>query len=232
MSFTSDAANPSRILAEDALFPNSWIHSHFLAILGTVDLQNTLNWYNSVSSMPVRDLATTRDLFQSRLNNFLRSLLKKFGDNDDVILLVAVVGELGNNCFDHNLGLWQDVPGCIFDMDVSEDKIKIIVADRGQGIFSSLKRVDPSLQNAQEALETAFSKVLSGRFPENRGNGLKFVRQSINGHDKRGLCCLSNGGEFDCGTKGPDLLRELKGLQHNASDSNRGTLTIIEWGMA
>lgn len=196
-----------------------------------MDLQNIFNWYNGVSGTPVPDLAATRDVFQSRLNSFLRILLKKFGDNDDAILLVAVIGELGNNCFDHNLGLWQDVAGCVFDTDVLKDKIKIIIADRGQGIFSSLKRVEPSIQNAEEALNTAFSKVLSGRFPENRGNGLKFVRQSINGHNQRGLCCLSSGGEFDCGTKGPDLLRELKGLQHKASDPNRGTLTIIEWGM-
>jgi hypothetical protein len=55
----------------------------------------------------------------------------------------------------------------------------IVLADRGQGILTTLKRVKPQLRTASEALNVAFTETLSGRRPEARGNGLKFVRSVI-----------------------------------------------------
>ena len=53
------------------------------------------------------------------------------------------------------------------------------MADRGQGILTTLKRVRPELTQDDEALKVSFTETLSGRFPETRGNGLKFVRSVI-----------------------------------------------------
>jgi len=92
-------------------------------------------------------------------------------------LIVAVAGEIGNNSFDHNLGNWPDVPGIFFAYDIH--KRVIVLADRGLGILTTLKRVKPELNLDREALRVAFTEVLSGRAPENRGNGLKFVRKIV-----------------------------------------------------
>ncbi|MGB4942658.1 MAG: hypothetical protein WBO92_00930, partial [Candidatus Moraniibacteriota bacterium] len=65
-------------------------------------------------------------------------------------------------------------PGVFYGYDVN--KREVILADRGQGILTTLKRVRPSLSNDSDALHTAFTEVVSGRAPEARGNGLKLVR--------------------------------------------------------
>jgi hypothetical protein len=63
---------------------------------------------------------------------------------------------------------------------VYDDKEKtIILADRGQGILKTLKRVKPSLKTHIKALSVAFTESISGRPSEARGNGLKFVRTVI-----------------------------------------------------
>lgn len=92
-------------------------------------------------------------------------------------LILAAAGEIGNNSFDHNLGNWPDIPGVFFGHDINK-KI-IVLADRGRGIFATLKRVKPELNTDAEALRVAFTEVISGRAPENRGNGLKFVRKVV-----------------------------------------------------
>jgi len=74
-----------------------------------------------------------------------------------------------------------------------------VIADRGQGVLASLRRVLPGLQRDQYALDTAFSKIISGRSPEKRGNGLKFVREVVNGCTHRGLVFLSGTGEIGFG---------------------------------
>ncbi|MBI5614261.1 hypothetical protein HY947_05025 [Candidatus Gottesmanbacteria bacterium] len=55
----------------------------------------------------------------------------------------------------------------------------IVLADRGQGILATLRRVKPELSSASAALRVAFTETISGRRPESRGNGLKFVRSVI-----------------------------------------------------
>lgn len=122
----------------------------------------------------------TRDLFQARLDTMTTyALNSQLIPEDCVYLMAALVGEIGNNSFDHNLGKWPNVPGIFFAYELTTTAKQIILADRGQGIYTTLKKVKPSLTTDAQALETAFKEKLSGRAPENRGNGLKFVRQTI-----------------------------------------------------
>lgn len=116
-------------------------------------------------------------IFQFRLNK-LETILKE--DSliaEEFSLISSIVGEIGNNSFDHNLGLWTDIRGIFFAYD--HQKRKIVIADRGQGIQKTLKRVRPKIKNDEEALKIAFTEIVSGRAPENRGNGLKYVRSII-----------------------------------------------------
>ena len=118
----------------------------------------------------------TRDVFQARLEHFQSELLK---DTNDVStsLISAIAGEIGNNSFDHNLGNWPDILGIYFSYSLTERKI--MLADRGLGILFTLKKVKPGLKSHKEALEVAFTETISGRAPESRGNGLKFVRNIV-----------------------------------------------------
>lgn len=169
----------------------------------------------------------TRDIFQARLDSFLRLLLKQNKNANETSLLVAIVGETGNNCFDHNLGQWIDVPGCWFGYALRPTSVSVALVDRGQGILSSLKTVEPSLQDEQQAIELAFSKAVSGRFPERRGNGLKFVRRMINGNPKRGLFCQSGSGIMLLGGLAHDIKKEMS--LKIGKDFSRGTITLIRW---
>ncbi len=109
-----------------------------------------------------------------------RELVRRGIDEMRAYAISAVAGEIGNNSFDHNIGNWRDVPGVWFSFDVFADgKTKVILADRGRGVLDTLRRVKASLATDAEALETAFTEKLSGRAPENRGNGLKFVRSMV-----------------------------------------------------
>jgi len=118
----------------------------------------------------------TRDIFQARLEVLQKKLEREL---PLVIssLITAITGEIGNNSFDHNLGNWPDITGIYFSYSL-KNKI-IILADRGQGILTTLKRVKPDLVDAKEALKMAFTENISGRSSEARGNGLKFVREII-----------------------------------------------------
>ena len=118
----------------------------------------------------------TRDVFQARLES-LQSNLSRHFPVGITSLITAVCGEIGNNSFDHNLGNWPDVPGIYFSHSLKDRKV--VVADRGQGIWTTLKRVRPKLKSSSEALKMAFTEIVSGRQPEARGNGLKFVREVI-----------------------------------------------------
>jgi len=118
----------------------------------------------------------TRDVFQARLEQF-QSKLSRITRLTTVSLVTAIAGEIGNNSFDHNLGNWPDMPGIFFSYNIRSRKV--VLADRGQGILTTLKRVRPELTNAEEALKVAFTETISGRFPEARGNGLKFVKSII-----------------------------------------------------
>ena len=134
------------------------------------DIEETANIWVSAKNPVALDeqiYCPTRNIFSARLESSVTRLEKVL--NSDAYLLTAVIGEIGNNSFDHNLGSWPDVPGTFFAIDINSDKI--VLADRGQGIMATLKRVYPDIKNNKEALKTAFTKTVSGRFPEKRGNG-------------------------------------------------------------
>lgn len=119
---------------------------------------------------------STRDIFQARLEKLQFKLTQIFPIKV-VSLVIAIAGEIGNNSFDHNLGSWSDIPGIIFSYTIHNRTI--VLADRGQGILTTLKRVKPNLTNYADALRVAFTETISGRYPEARGNGLKFVKSVI-----------------------------------------------------
>jgi excisionase family DNA binding protein len=119
----------------------------------------------------------TSSEFKGRLSK-LQNALEKLQDLKEYYpLIVAIVGEIGNNSFDHNLGNWPDISGIYFSYDTN--KRQIALADRGQGILRTLKRVKPDVRNDEDALHVAFTEVISGRAPEARGNGLKFVLKVV-----------------------------------------------------
>jgi len=116
----------------------------------------------------------THDIFKARLDSMSIILNQSNRVGKDIVSLIdAVVGEVGNNSFDHNFGNWPDVPGIFFSYNI--DKRIIVLADRGLGIRATLLRVRPGLQDDADALRVAFTERVSGRTPEQRGNGLKFV---------------------------------------------------------
>lgn len=116
----------------------------------------------------------THDVFLARLDTMSAILNQDAGTKSIVPLITAVTGEIGNNSFDHNFGNWPDVPGIFFGYNT--DRRIIVLADRGLGIRATLLRVRPKLKDDMEALTVAFTERVSGRTPEQRGNGLKFVR--------------------------------------------------------
>ena len=115
----------------------------------------------------------THDVFKARLDTMSAVLNQDAAMKSIVSLIAAVTGEIGNNSFDHNFGNWPDVPGIFFHYNT--DKRVIVLADRGLGIRATLLRVRPMLKDDTEALTVAFRERVSGRAPEQRGNGLKFV---------------------------------------------------------
>lgn len=128
---------------------------------------------------PPEVFCQTRDVFQARLEKLQSNLQGKVAESA-VSLLSAVAGEIGNNSYDHNIGNWPDVAGVYFSYDLRNKNI--VLADRGQGILTTLKRAKPELDDAGDALAVAFTETISGRLPEARGNGLKFVRSVITGN--------------------------------------------------
>lgn len=156
----------------------------------------------------------------------LRDLLAAGWNHEEAALLTAVAGEVGNNCFDHNLGRWPDEPGCVFGCDVAHEPPLVWIVDRGVGVLETLRRADPNLKSAQQALDAAFTRVLSGRTPERRGNGLKFVRSVVNSHARRALYCRS--GDADAGFGG--LAPALKEAQDRlATTTTAGVAVLIGW---
>ena len=119
----------------------------------------------------------TSAVFQARLVKMENFLLKGKYKNKLFSLLTSIAGEIGNNSFDHNLGQWPDTPGIFFGYDLL--KRHVVLADRGVGVLQTLQRVKPALRTHADALKVAFTEIISGRDPEARGNGLKYVRSVI-----------------------------------------------------
>ncbi len=119
----------------------------------------------------------TSDIFKARHERMANELAKKHGMEEIYSLLSLAAGEIGNNSFDHNLGNWPDLAGAFFAYDLG--KRHIVLADRGLGILTTLRRALPDIKDDNEALRIAFTEIVTGRSPEHRGNGLKAVREAI-----------------------------------------------------
>jgi excisionase family DNA binding protein len=137
------------------------------------------DWVFNGVEPPLMYYCSNSAVFQSRLIKMQEKLRTvEDGDIKNIFsLVVAVAGEIGNNSFDHNLGNWPDTPGIFFGYDIN--KREVVLADRGQGVLKTLKRVRSSLTTDKDALEVAFTEIISGRSPEERGNGLKFVKNVV-----------------------------------------------------
>jgi excisionase family DNA binding protein len=129
------------------------------------------------TDVPSPFYSSDSSIFQARLIKMQGQLATTPSAATILSLLVAITGEIGNNSFDHNIGNWPDKPGIFYGYDAN--KGEIVLADRGLGILKTLQRVRPALRNDDEALGVAFTEMVSGRAPEERGNGLKFVRKVI-----------------------------------------------------
>lgn len=140
--------------------------------------QQFFNWaLTGDGQYATKDLSClTRDVFQARYEKLLANL-KNIVSENLLYLLVGTVAEIGNNSFDHNLGNWRDVPGVLFAANT--DAREIILSDRGQGVLSTIRRVRPQTADDAAALCTAFTEIISGRAPEQRGNGLKYAKKVI-----------------------------------------------------
>lgn len=142
------------------------------------DLMKLANdWIVEGSELPSMFYCANSSVFQARLIKMQDTLIRENIAGALTPLIVAVAGEIGNNSFDHNLGKWPDIPGVFFGYDIGNRQV--VLADRGLGILATLSRVRPELKNHTEALRVAFTEIVSGRSPEDRGNGLKFVRQVV-----------------------------------------------------
>lgn len=114
--------------------------------------------------------SSNKDIFDARLQSYnLHTEQWLFG---------AVIGEIGFNTFDHNFGFNHSIKKglyCNFEFDTDS----VLLLDCGRGIKDSLTKVRPDLQDDLSAIRVAFTEMVSGRAPEQRGNGLKFVLNSI-----------------------------------------------------
>lgn len=193
-------------------------------------LSAAIKWALSGKGVSQSDICFSRDVFNARLNSFFLTLSggNRFSNNE-LALLAACIGEIGNNSFDHNLGRWRDVPGCLFGYETGEKDILLWIADRGRGIFSTLEKVYPDLQDDQQALHVAFEKKISGRAPEKRGNGLKFVRSVINGDQDKGLFCQSGVGKIYLGGHDFQTISSLAPLQKS---NVPGVFVLIVWRLS
>jgi len=112
----------------------------------------------------------TRDVFTARMQSYILETEK--------YLEAAVIGEIGNNTFDHNFVFKKNFTGGVY-CNLSYKKRYVVLADFGMGVRQSLQSVLPAIGSDLEAVEIAFTKRISGRSPEQRGNGLKFVSETI-----------------------------------------------------
>ncbi|MDD5750075.1 MAG: helix-turn-helix domain-containing protein [Candidatus Pacebacteria bacterium] len=135
------------------------------------------DWALSHKEFPDQFYCQNSGIFQARVTKMGSLMMENKDAKAMFSLLVSIAGEIGNNSYDHNLGQWPDTPGIFFGYDLN--KKQIVLADRGLGILKTLKRVKPELENHEEALKVAFTEMISGRKPEARGNGLKYVRNVI-----------------------------------------------------
>lgn len=120
-----------------------------------------------------------RDEFNARLGRFIEIFKDFCLTESDAQRATALVGELGNNVFDHNLGNWPtNISGCIIAAQhyPEQKKIEVVIGDPGVGFLGSLKTAFPNLANDIDAIKLGLAGN-TGRIGEIRGNGLKLTQQ-------------------------------------------------------
>jgi hypothetical protein len=180
------------------------------------------NWtFASVPvELPRRFHCSDKSIFKARLSRFEYDLSQDKALSKIFPLIVAISGEIGNNSYDHNLGNWPDVPGAFFGYNI--DDRKIILADRGQGLLKTLRQARPGLADHIEALRVAFTELISGRAPEARGNGLKYVREVVTNY---GFELFFQSGDAILNLKKHDKTLKIEKSQ----DFVQGTYAIINY---
>ncbi|MDR1389673.1 MAG: hypothetical protein LBJ31_06820 [Treponema sp.] len=158
-------------------------------MIGKNIIKNAINLTESGFEKDKDHFSITRDVFTARLESFIIDTNK--------YLEAAIIGEIGNNTFDHNF-MFKNIfqKGVYCDYNFQEKYV--LVADYGRGIKASLIQVMPGIQDDLEALKIAFTEKISGRSQEQRGNGLKFVSETIQNNkwdlyfqSGNGYCCIS-----------------------------------------
>jgi len=139
--------------------------------------QLAYDWLTLDKKFPQEFYCQNSSEFQARLIKMESFLMQNKSVENIACLIVSIAGEIGDNSFAHNLGQWPDTPGIFFAYDLRRKQI--VLADRGLGVLKTLKKIKPSLKNHAQALRSAFTEIISGRSPEARGNGLKFVRKIV-----------------------------------------------------
>jgi len=159
-----------------------------------------------------------RSVFKARLSKLETLLYRDSSVGEKFSIITSIVGEIGNNSFDHNLGNWPDDIGIMFCYNLK--KREIVLADRGQGVLVTLKRVKKELSDYKSAIKVAFTEIISGRAPENRGNGLKYVREQVEKYSNIKL-------HFQSGDAYVDISDDLR--INKANNFNRGCFTQIKY---
>lgn len=198
----------------------------YYSLAGTPDMDALSVWITSakVEQSPDTMVCETREILAGRLPR-LKDHVRSGLPASLLPLVISTAGEVANNSFDHNLGRWRDVPGCWFESQVSGGILWILVGDRGQGVLRSLAKSYPEFTDDQPALKAAYETIISGRAPEQRGNGLKFVRNSIEATPNSGLSCGSGTGRVHYGDHGPKCRTTLDTFFSDV----KGTVTIMAW---
>ncbi|MBU0457995.1 hypothetical protein KJ652_07185 [Patescibacteria group bacterium] len=152
-----------------------------LNVLKNESVREAFSWATSkTATNPQKGhYCSSRDILDARLEHLRKEILLSGTNEDTSYLLHAILSEICGNSFDHNLGQWHDIPGCLLTSEKLDNYFVITVADRGQGVLKTLQRVFPEITTHDEALKAAFLRHISGRAPERRGNGLKFVRKTL-----------------------------------------------------
>lgn len=181
-------------------FVNELSYSQFLSPL------DTINIIDINQNIPEIMHCSFRDEFSAKLESKIRMTFRNFGLKDSQEQkLTALVGELGNNVFDHNAGSWPtNIVGAIIAIQnyPKDKKIEIVVADPGVGFLKSLKLAKPDLNSELEAIKLGLTGV-TGRVGEKRGNGLITIQDwTINQfsgivhiHSGNGLVTIDKNGE-------------------------------------
>lgn len=161
---------------------------------------NAFEWATNKEGInpPSEFYCQTSDIWNGRLSKTDAELVRRGFDVGVARLFTAAMGEVGDNCFAHNSPGWIDIPGCWFEQVNDKNSVRYIIADRGRGIFTSLRAVKPSLQFHKEALLVALTERITGRAPEKRGNGLKFVVSILEQLRNGNFSLQSGNAKFDC----------------------------------